>query len=190
MQPMAEGSIGIAAILLRHPITIRSGCSFLSKTKTRLGSRVVGNSYLTHATRALYRRVICIILTKEILNKSNGRFISSIPVPRFGRRIVDISISRSSVSKFIFLAHFTLTAMGASEANFRNTYKGIPYQDSQHPNAPQQIPGQVECAYYDHASRSHHPHTHGWKHESRILQLQEIYWMSAGHNHSATADDG
>jgi len=117
MQSMAEGSIRIAAILLRHPITIRSGCSFLSKTKTRRSSRVVGDSHLTHAARALYRRVICIILTRK-------------------------------------------------------------------------IPGQVESAYYDQASRSHHPHTNGWKHESRILQLQEIYWMSAGHNHRATADDG
>ena len=47
------------------------------------------------------------------------------------------------------MALFAVTAIGASAANFRDTYTGTPYQDSHHSTAPQQIPGRVECAYYD-----------------------------------------
>ena len=56
---------------------------------------------------------------------------------------------RSCLSGFALVALFTTTAVGASGKNFRDTYKGVPYQDSHHVNAVQQIPGRVECAYYD-----------------------------------------
>jgi hypothetical protein len=52
-------------------------------------------------------------------------------------------------SRFTVVALFSLIAMSASAADLRDTYKGTPFQDSHHANAPQQIPGRVECAYYD-----------------------------------------
>ena len=44
---------------------------------------------------------------------------------------------------------FTAAAVLASAPNFRDAYKGTPYQDSRYQNGAQQIPGRVECAYYD-----------------------------------------
>jgi hypothetical protein len=93
--------------------------------------------------------VICFILTREIANAFNGSFIRSIPVSRLEDVIVEGSIVRSFRSRLLFVALFTVTAMGASGQNFQDTYKGTPYQDSHHSTAPQQIPGRVECAYYD-----------------------------------------
>jgi hypothetical protein len=62
---------------------------------------------------------------------------------------VERSMSRSWVTGFAFVSLLTTTAMGASGTNPKDTYGGSPYQDSHHPAGVQQIPGRVECAYYD-----------------------------------------
>lgn len=41
------------------------------------------------------------------------------------------------------------TGICASPIYFRHSYKGTPYQDSRYQGGAQQIPGRVECAYYD-----------------------------------------
>jgi hypothetical protein len=56
---------------------------------------------------------------------------------------------RSCLSRFVLIALFTTSAIGASGKRFRDTYKGSPYQDSHHPGGAQRIPGRVEFAYYD-----------------------------------------
>src|ERR1700742_617551 len=40
-------------------------------------------------------------------------------------------------------------AMYAAAAHAQSSYKGTPYQDSQHHGGVQKIPGRVECAFYD-----------------------------------------
>ena len=35
------------------------------------------------------------------------------------------------------------------QTNFLTTYKGVPYTDTRHRAGAQNIPGKVECAYYD-----------------------------------------
>ncbi len=47
------------------------------------------------------------------------------------------------------LVFFATAGLCASNANFLKRYKGTPYQDARYQGAPQQIPGRVECAYYD-----------------------------------------
>jgi hypothetical protein len=47
------------------------------------------------------------------------------------------------------LVFFATAGLCASNANFLKPYKGTPYQDARYQGAPQQIPGRVECAYYD-----------------------------------------
>lgn len=42
-----------------------------------------------------------------------------------------------------------LAAICASKTNFSKHYKGKPYQDSHYHGGAQEIPGRVECAYYD-----------------------------------------
>jgi hypothetical protein len=44
---------------------------------------------------------------------------------------------------------FIAASLCASATNFQDTYKGTPYQDSRYQKGAQQIPGRVECAYYD-----------------------------------------
>jgi len=47
------------------------------------------------------------------------------------------------------LATLLATTAFAFQSNLPKDYKGTPYQDDRHKNAPQSIPGKVECAYYD-----------------------------------------
>ena len=47
------------------------------------------------------------------------------------------------------LATLLATTTFAFQNNLPKDYKGTPYQDDHHKNAPQAIPGKVECAYYD-----------------------------------------
>jgi hypothetical protein len=46
----------------------------------------------------------------------------------------------------VFLAATTICAAGL---NFQENYKGTPYQDSRYQGGAQEIPGRVQCAYYD-----------------------------------------
>jgi len=62
---------------------------------------------------------------------------------------VERRTARPSLSGFALVVLFATTALGASGEHFRDAYKGSPYQDSHHPGGVQQIPGRVECAYYD-----------------------------------------
>ena len=41
------------------------------------------------------------------------------------------------------------TSTFAFQNNLPSDYKGTPYHDDRHQNAPQMIPGKVECAFYD-----------------------------------------
>src|SRR5271156_2641354 len=66
-----------------------------------------------------------------------------------GGRTVERSRLRSWGTGFAFVSLLTTTAMGASGSSFQDTYGGSPYQDSHHTKGVQQIPGRVECAYYD-----------------------------------------
>ena len=47
------------------------------------------------------------------------------------------------------LALFAITALCTSQMNYPRNYKGTPYQDSRYQGGVQEIPGRVECAYYD-----------------------------------------
>src|ERR1700753_4006050 len=47
------------------------------------------------------------------------------------------------------LASETSVRLPAAQAAAPSAYKGMPYSDAHHTNAPQIIPGRVECAYYD-----------------------------------------
>ena len=47
------------------------------------------------------------------------------------------------------IVFFATAGLCASNASFLKRYKGTPYQDARYQGAPQQIPGRVECAYYD-----------------------------------------
>ena len=38
---------------------------------------------------------------------------------------------------------------GVSKKDFLRHYQGMPYRDSRYLGGPQEIPGKVECAYYD-----------------------------------------
>jgi hypothetical protein len=42
-----------------------------------------------------------------------------------------------------------LTIPALAQSNVPKSYKGSPYTDPHHKTAPQQIPGRIECAYYD-----------------------------------------
>src|ERR1700685_1079631 len=56
---------------------------------------------------------------------------------------------RSSSLLVLFSIPLIVMVATASGASSKAKYKGIPYRDSHHQNAPQKIPGRVECAYYD-----------------------------------------
>ncbi len=56
---------------------------------------------------------------------------------------------RSSSLQVLFSIPLIVMVATASGASSKAKYKGIPYRDSHHQNAPQKIPGRVECAYYD-----------------------------------------
>jgi hypothetical protein len=47
------------------------------------------------------------------------------------------------------IAVLTPFGLFAAQNQFLKTYKGTPYEDSQHHGGAQKIPGKVECAYYD-----------------------------------------
>jgi hypothetical protein len=49
----------------------------------------------------------------------------------------------------LFTFFVTTALCAAAGVNFRDDYKGTPYQDSHYQKGAQQIPGRIECAYYD-----------------------------------------
>ena len=55
---------------------------------------------------------------------------------------------RRVVSGVVWAALFLVVAVAVSEAA-QHGYRGRPYQDSRHSGEAQEIPGRVECAYYD-----------------------------------------
>src|SRR5271170_4530367 len=63
------------------------------------------------------------------------------------------SVKKTAVRTRLFLpallALFTTTAICAPKTNYPKDYKGTPYKDSHYRSGVQQIPGRVECAYYD-----------------------------------------
>jgi hypothetical protein len=50
---------------------------------------------------------------------------------------------------FVLLILFTASADCASRSDFLSHYKGTPYQDGRFHGGAQQIPGKVQCAFYD-----------------------------------------
>jgi hypothetical protein len=55
-----------------------------------------------------------------------------------------------SSSPVLLLALFVITTSASTSAiSYLDKYKGTPYRDSRHRNAPQKIPGRIECAFYD-----------------------------------------
>jgi hypothetical protein len=56
---------------------------------------------------------------------------------------------RSSLYLPAFLLLFATAALCAPQKDYLKNYKGTPYQDSRYQGGAQEIPGRVECAYYD-----------------------------------------
>jgi hypothetical protein len=56
-------------------------------------------------------------------------------------------MSRRGLSVCVIAASMLSTT--AFSESFLSRYKGLPYHDSRHSGGPQEIPGQVLCAYYD-----------------------------------------
>lgn len=57
---------------------------------------------------------------------------------------------KSSSLLISFLTLFVLTgAVPTSATSYPDKYKGTPFRDSRHPGGVQNIPGRVECAFYD-----------------------------------------
>jgi hypothetical protein len=58
---------------------------------------------------------------------------------------------KKSTPRFLCVLAFValLTTISSAQTNFTKHYKGKPYQDSRYHGGAQEIPGRVECAYYD-----------------------------------------
>lgn len=60
---------------------------------------------------------------------------------------------RTSLQQWLYsvalIAVLTPFGLSGAQSQFLKTYKGTPYEDSQHHGGAQKIPGKVECAYYD-----------------------------------------
>ena len=66
------------------------------------------------------------------------------------KQIFHSRMRRRSHSWLAFLAVLSLSAaLSVAGTNDQKGYKGVPYEDSHHTGGAQQIPGKVECAYYD-----------------------------------------
>jgi hypothetical protein len=63
-----------------------------------------------------------------------------------------VTVKRKAVvwlSSAILIVLCTEHLAGVSQKDFLRNYKGTPYRDSRHQSGPQEIPGKVQCAYYD-----------------------------------------
>ncbi len=55
----------------------------------------------------------------------------------------------SRIVIFVLLAIIGMPADSSTQKNFLKHYKGSPFEDARYTGGPQNIPGKVECAYYD-----------------------------------------
>jgi hypothetical protein len=61
-----------------------------------------------------------------------------------------VPVKNSAFRSLCLLAFVALLAtICSSKTNFSRHYKGKPYRDSRYHGGAQEIPGRVECAYYD-----------------------------------------
>jgi carbohydrate binding protein with CBM6 domain len=56
---------------------------------------------------------------------------------------------RARLCVLVLIALSTRPPASASQKHFLKNYKGTPYQDSHYTEGAQEIPGKIECAYYD-----------------------------------------
>ena len=67
-------------------------------------------------------------------------------------KLMSVTANRKAVgwlSCAILVVFCTPHLAGLSKKDFLRNYKGTPYRDSHYQGGPQEIPGKVECAYYD-----------------------------------------
>jgi hypothetical protein len=73
-------------------------------------------------------------------------------VPRVYNRLRVASVKRPasrSLSLLAFTSLLIATALSLSSRKFTEQYKGTPYHDGRYQGGAQEIPGRVQCAYYD-----------------------------------------
>jgi hypothetical protein len=64
------------------------------------------------------------------------------------------SSSLRRLALFALFTCLTVVTVSASKKDFLKHYKGTPYQNSRHQAGAQEIPGRVECAFYDRGGES------------------------------------